>query len=188
MQIEEIVDYICRQLNVLVDNQLTNIIVGMVTGIFFFFFVTKIYRWKDKKIESSKFIAQLCYVLEKAKYFSLIETVPISDAHINYIYSFFEEIPLPLKYSWIKFNKEELAEVNAAIELLNKIRIETMQCHMMIGWLSRDNYPAKGKADLQMKIDNLKDSIILNCMSITSHWVVLNSLLKRYTDSKCISK
>ena len=88
MQIEEIVDYICRQLNVLVDNQLTNIIVGMVTGIFSSIVVTKIYRWKDKKIESSKFIAQLCYVLEKAKYFSLIETVPISDAHINYLFLF----------------------------------------------------------------------------------------------------
>lgn len=188
MQIGEIVDYTCQQLNVLIDNQLTNIIIGMVTGILSSIVVTKIYRWKDKKIESSKFIAQLCGILEKAKNFDLIEAVPISDAHINYIYSFFEEVSLPLKYSWIEFTEEESSEVNATIELLNKIRLETTQCRMMIGWLSSDSYPAKGKADLQMKIDDLKYSIIMNCMSIKSHWVTLNSLLKKYTDSERSSK
>lgn len=186
MQIKETLAYAFRQLNFLIANQLTNIIIGMVTGVLSSIVVTKLYRWKDKKIESSKFIAQLCGILEKAKYFAVSETAPISDAHINYIYSFFEETPLPLKYSWIKFTKEESDEVNATMELLKKIRTETIQCRMMIGWLSRDNYPANGKADLQMKIDDLKYSIIMDCMRIMPRWVALNSLLKIYTDSERI--
>lgn len=157
-----------------------SVLIGVVTGFISSVIVTKIYRWKDKKIEASKYLAQLARILEKARYFELVESVPISDAHVKYMSEFFEENPLPIKYSWIKLNEKETEEVGASIKLLTDIRMDVAQCCMMIGMLSKEEESKEKKFELQMKVDNLKGEITQKSLNITYHHVMILDFLKKY--------
>lgn len=157
-----------------------SIIVGMLTGIVTGVIVTKFYRKKDEAIEKSKYINSLTKYIHKLRNEMFFSGGNIPDEYIEDIYRFIDCNNRPEKYKWINFSEEEENTVNAAIEVCDNIAYKTFECHMKMGWMTRNNYPKEDKVNLEKSILKLKFDIFEMSQELTKYEHDLIQYNKKY--------